>query len=570
MSDEQILNRPQEAAVAAVFAAMRRILIEHGFPAVTPKAVADSLGISVEELTERLDGDDDVTIQLVIDVLSAPLPMISAGLESASTSQEVLESFIGSQLIAYEKDFDAFQALFFDQRQFRQHQGQILRGKQMARLPPLNDRLFAPTAKRLAEAWGDDMPAETDPRRLVFIANLAVTGLLAMKGMSRQANDPLRHSDDDMIRELAQSMAAPISALGQLKALNRASAELAQLRTEDALSVRVPELMRGLFGASAARLVLGDDVPPTDDAVAVHAQGKRVGALVIGVPIAAMAKSDQSRLTTFANMVSLALDNVRFYASLESLVEERTRELRQAQAALVQSEKMAALGQLVAGVAHELNTPIGAIHSAQQSMHRALEMVADALEKAGDPKAKRAAKVLNDSADVVADGSSRVDAIVKRLARFARLDKAERERVDLHHCIDDAVGALGEVADGITIERSDGELPEVTCSPAALNQVLLNVLSNAAEAGARTLRISTAQRAPWVEIAVHDDGGGIAPEHLEKIFDPGFTTKGVGVGSGLGLSICHQIVVNEHGGELAVDSTAGGTRVTMRLPLDAR
>jgi signal transduction histidine kinase len=263
-------------------------------------------------------------------------------------------------------------------------------------------------------------------------------------------------------------------------------------------------------------------------------------------------------------------------AALLDELEVSHRRLKEMQTQLVQSEKMAALGQLVAGVAHEMNTPIGAI----QSVHGSLAAAADKLrrridalapEAAADPKLAAALAVLSDGADVIAKGSERVSSIVKRLRTFARLDEAELQRVDLHDGIEDTlVLARHELKHGIEVIRDYGALPPVACYPGQLNQLFLNLIMNARQAmgASGTLTLRTRDLGDAVEVRVIDDGPGIAPEDLERIFDPGFTTKGVGVGTGLGLAICYRIA-EAHRGTLTAESAPGqGATFTLRIPKD--
>lgn len=271
-----------------------------------------------------------------------------------------------------------------------------------------------------------------------------------------------------------------------------------------------------------------------------------------------------------------ALEEANRRAALLEELEEANRKLRATQAQLVQSEKMASLGQLVAGVAHEMNTPIGAIHSVHGSLSRAtlklrdrlVELAPGALE---DRKVLASLKVLDDGAGVIATGSERVSAIVHRLRTFARLDEAELQLVDLHDGLEDTlVLTRHELKRGIEVVRDYGELPRIACYPGQLNQVFLNLVVNARQAMGEkgTLKLSTRDVGDGVEVHISDDGPGIRSEHLSRIFDPGFTTKGVGVGTGLGLAICYRIV-EAHRGRISVVSAPGeGATFSIWLPKD--
>ncbi len=271
----------------------------------------------------------------------------------------------------------------------------------------------------------------------------------------------------------------------------------------------------------------------------------------------------------------LAEQKIRDYArDLEST----NRKLRDAQAQLVQSEKMAALGGLVAGVAHELNTPIGAVASNADVASRALGVVREGLAADGvaemaskNPRIDRALRILEESTKVTRDASERVARIVKSLRNFARLDEAERKKADLHEGLDSTLTLLRhELKGGIEVVKDYGTLPEIDCFPNQLNQVFMNILVNACHAIEErgTITISTRAEKDVAVVRISDTGKGIKAEHLQKIFDPGFTTKGVGVGTGLGLSISFRIVQDHHG-TIEVESVHGrGTTFTVRLPIE--
>ncbi len=250
-------------------------------------------------------------------------------------------------------------------------------------------------------------------------------------------------------------------------------------------------------------------------------------------------------------------------------------ELRETHAQLLQSEKMASLGSLVAGIAHEINTPVGAMTSMHDTLVRAIEKLKEHLRASdaegfeSDAKLKTILEIVDSSNQVIKSGSSRVAEIVRRLRSFARLDEAELKKVNIHEGLEDTLTLIHhEVKHNITIVKDFAELPSISVYPSRLNQVFLNLLNNARQAikekGTITLR--TEVDGDDILIRVGDDGVGIEPANLAKVFDPGFTTKGVGVGTGLGLSICYQIIKDHHG-TIGVESTVGkGTTFTIRLP----
>jgi signal transduction histidine kinase len=264
-------------------------------------------------------------------------------------------------------------------------------------------------------------------------------------------------------------------------------------------------------------------------------------------------------------LISISFYLAQRFANVSRL-QQVLAELRATQSQLVQSEKMAALGMLVAGVAHEINTPVGAISSVHDSIKRALDKLRGQLSETNP----RELKVLDDAAKVIESGSQRVSEIVKRLKSFARLDEAQLKKVDLHDGLNDTLLLINhQLKHGITVVKNYGELPQIACYPSQLNQVFLNLLMNARQAMPETgeIAIRTGLESDGrVFVEIKDTGTGIPPENIAKIFDPGFTTKGVGVGTGLGLSICYRIV-QQHRGEMRVASDVGkGTTFTVLIP----
>ncbi len=258
-------------------------------------------------------------------------------------------------------------------------------------------------------------------------------------------------------------------------------------------------------------------------------------------------------------------------------LESAHQELKDTQAQLVQSEKMASLGQLVAGIAHEINTPVGAISSVHDSLTKATARLKEALREESPElleesrRVRAALKVIDDANGVIESGSGRVAGIVRRLKSFARLDEAELLRANVHEGLDDTLLLLHhELKRDIKVHRQYGDVPPFHCFPSQLNQVFLNLLVNARQAieGFGEIFIETKVVDGQAFIAIRDTGRGIPKANLPKIFDPGFTTKGVKVGTGLGLSICYRII-KDHRGEIRVTSEEGhGATFTIVLPLD--
>lgn len=256
---------------------------------------------------------------------------------------------------------------------------------------------------------------------------------------------------------------------------------------------------------------------------------------------------------------------------------EANRHLREAQAQLVQSEKMASLGMLVAGIAHEINTPIGAVHSMHDTLKRAVKKLRQTLETEYEKDLQEnrglstPLRIIEDANKVIDSGSERVIEIVRRLRSFARLDEAELKKIDIHEGLEDTLTLIHhEIKHNIQVTKHYAELPAIACFPGQLNQVFLNLLINAKQAikDKGEVTITTFKKQNKVHIVIQDTGVGIPKNKLAKIFDPGFTTKGVGVGTGLGLSIVYNII-EEHKGTIRVDSEVGkGTTFTIVFPMN--
>ncbi len=286
---------------------------------------------------------------------------------------------------------------------------------------------------------------------------------------------------------------------------------------------------------------------------------------------ASILRDARGKMLCFMGIARDITERRRFLEELE----KTNRHLRETQAKLVQSEKMAALGNLVAGIAHEINSPVGAIHSMHDTLARAVEKLRSLLrqacseEFARNKKMHAALRAIDNSNRVIEIASDRVSNIVKRLKSFARLDEAELDFVDLHEGIEDTLMLVNHLTEKrISVKKNYASLPMIACFPRRLNQVFLNLIVNACQAikEAGEVRITTAFKSDKVYVEFEDDGVGIPPGMIAKIFDPGFTTKGVGVGVGLGLSICYRII-QDHKGEILVSSeTDKGTKFTVVLP----
>ena len=291
---------------------------------------------------------------------------------------------------------------------------------------------------------------------------------------------------------------------------------------------------------------------------------------------------------------------------LERRVEARTRELsdamahlKESEAQLIQSEKMSSLGQMVAGVAHEINTPLAYVKNSLGTVSEKLPRMGEALDgteklllllRAGnkaDPqqlsrqfaavsaqiaqiKKQHVFDELNGLAKDGLFGIGQITEIVGNLKDFSRLDRSKVGSFNLNSGLESSLLLAKHLLKSVTVRKELKDIPAIVCSPSQINQVFLNLITNAAQAtegGKGTITLTTRVDGEGVAVDVADNGKGIPPDVLPKIFDPFFSTKEIGKGTGLGLSISYKIV-EQHGGRISVASTPGaGTKFTVWLPL---
>lgn len=248
-------------------------------------------------------------------------------------------------------------------------------------------------------------------------------------------------------------------------------------------------------------------------------------------------------------------------------LERALAELKQTQARLLESKKTAALVHLVAGITHEMNSPLGTLVSASDTIDRAVG-------KLRGPEASVSPGVLgaiSDSSRAIIEASRRISGIVRRLKSFVRLDEAQKQEITVESCVDDAIALLQHRLESIAIVRDYGTTSPIECYPARLNDVFATVLRNACDAvqGRDSPKIVVRTRAyrDTVCIEIDDNGVGMSEEELERVFEPGFTTRDARVRMGLDLAIAQQ-VVGDHRGEIAFESQIGfGTKVSIELPI---
>lgn len=336
-------------------------------------------------------------------------------------------------------------------------------------------------------------------------------------------------------------------------------------------------------------------------------RSEALGALTVGAPRpSALNAVHTGLICELAEQASAAVAHARDYAREQSVreeterlyrsLEDRTRALEQAHQQLVQAEKLSAIGQLAHGIAHELNTPLGVIVSnlsvlgrysdslasiAQTASHTAERLrapepageIAEALETS--LRAADLEYVLGDLPELLVESTAsaeRIASIVRSISIFARRDADQDSPVDLTDALESAVTlAWNELKHCGDVQRAFSDRPRVYGHTSELTQVFVHLLLNAAHAMDErgTISISTTCDHPDVVVTITDTGRGIQPEHLGRVFDPFFTTRPPGQGTGMGLAVCHGIIAR-HGGSISLASAPGqGTSVFVRLPLMA-
>jgi signal transduction histidine kinase len=315
-------------------------------------------------------------------------------------------------------------------------------------------------------------------------------------------------------------------------------------------------------------------------------------------------KDDQKLAQAVADQLAISIQQVQLYTKTQKQaatstaqaihLAETLKNLKEMQAQVIQSEKMSSLGQIVAGLAHEINNPISFIYGnipyiegyvkdlirllegfqAQIPLNQELQELVEEVEL--DFILQDLPLIL----DSMREGSNRIRDIVLSLRRFSRLDEAECKAIDVHECLESALSLLQhQLQPDIVVIRNYTPLPFVECYPRLLNQVFMNLLINAIEAlgqqpEPRMIKITTRSMAdqltgePWVSVAIADNGCGIPPAIHTKIFDPFFTTKPIGQGAGLGLAVCYQTIVGQHHGHLRFRSEPGQeTEFIVEIPM---
>ena len=564
--------------------AAARALARVGIDALTLDHIADEAGMPREELAQTYATPVDALREMVIGGFAELKEIITADVRSAKDGSEAMTRYVTHFVRDSLQHVDLFRAAYLTRQIVGNERFGLDAETLNTRVVPNVNRLLDDLEAKLVEDKGPtELAGGIHPRRLAFVTHMLGVGIATITNLARQTVGGLKHSDESMLREATMALGAATSSVRQMSALNGAAKELAQLRTEADLLALAPRLLsRALDFDEASVLSVPDGIEgelaeralnegktvfreldgKTEMATPLRYEGT-ILSILFGSCTRQLGEKDVARIETLASMLGLAHENVRFYENLQALVDERTRELREAQTALVQSERMAASATLVAGLAHEINTPMASLLANTATIETAVDKLTD--ENARPRTRERMAEVLRSSAATIRDGSERVGDILDKLKRFSRLDASERATIDINACLRDAIAIAEPQLSDFAVATDLGEIPNVECEPAQINQVFLQVLLNAAQASPTRIDVSSHQRGSDVVITIDDDGDGIDEAILGRVFDPGFTTRGVGVGAGMGLSIAHR-VMQDHGGTIELTSTTDGTTVTLTIP----
>ena len=350
--------------------------------------------------------------------------------------------------------------------------------------------------------------------------------------------------------------------------------ELLQLgEDEDVLGKHFEEIIRGTVERGLAPEAEGRIDEWVAEVVAEHRQPS--GPKIFYQPKKGLWIQINEQRTEDGGTVAIGTD-ITPLKTAEIELSEALENLKSTQSQLIQKEKMAALGQLTAGIAHEMNTPIGVVNSSADNFERCVTRILKVIESSqsleevrSDKGFQSSVQIIHESSHVISEASGRIAKIVQGLKAFSGEDSLEGS-ADLRDCVENTLALIAHrLDDGVSISSELAEGLTVACSPATVNQVLMTLLTNAVQAirGSGTITVETAKQEDRAHVRISDTGVGIPEDKLKGLFEFGFTTKGARVGVGIGLANAYSSV-QRHGGELTVSSAVGeGSVFTVTLPV---
>ncbi len=336
-------------------------------------------------------------------------------------------------------------------------------------------------------------------------------------------------------------------------------------------------LLSIVFAAGLVRLI----VVPVQE---LERAAQQIASGDLSVQIESVGKDEIGNLASSFNQMTAALASEKAKTERQAKkLKEKNRELERAlrerkamQEQLLLREKMASLGDLVAGLAHELNNPIGSINSSTDVSNRCVHKIESALQATdgAEPGSSesdlfKSLRILKENLNVILDAGRRVTTLVKGLKNFARLDEADFQSANINECLESSLTLLqSELRDRVEVEREYGTVPEIICHPGQLNQAFISLLKNASNAIEETgkIRIKTFGQNDSICIEVSDTGRGIPKQRLARLFEFGFSSGGARVKLASGLATAYNIVQQHHGSIRAESKVGSGTTFSIRLP----
>ena len=585
-------------------------IVTHSVEMIRSGRATEARGIQAIQAAPLADRLERLTNQLVNKAEADMVAGIETSRQAYENSQWIVIAFaVGSILLALALGYTISWSLIGPVKQIEAQLNQVAAGQFTHRIDVINrDELGALGAdvNKMSAQLGrlyQQLRQRTDDLSESLQQQTATSEVLGVISRSKFELQPILQSVVDTAARLCRAEQAVIFRLedGLYRFAAGHSVDAAYLEIE-----RQTPIAPG-SGTAVGRAAITRQVARIDDAwtdpLYEKKQEAKVGGIrsIIGVPlmregepigVIALARgridpfSDREieLVTTFADQAVIAIENVRLFESVEARTRELTKsleDLRTAQDRLVQTEKLASLGQLTAGIAHEIKNPLNFVNNFSGVSIELIDELQEAIRSAHldtqlSAEIGEIADTLRGNLDKVVQHGKRADAIVKNMLLHSRQGSGEHRPVDINALVEEAVnfayhGARAEKQDfNITLERSlDPAAGQVDCFPQEITRVLLNLISNGFYAATKrkalaisdgyepTLAAATKSLGDSVEIRIRDNGTGIPPEVREKLFNPFFTTKPAGEGTGLGLSISHDIIVKQHGGSIEVDTQPG-------------